>query len=262
MTDISSLSFEQRSVLFAKISQLSYYTDKATRKQAKRLGFSVRRFYDLGESQAYLLESDTDIVVACRGTEPTAFKDIRADLNAWPAPSETVSRVHAGFKGYVDYLWTQVERDILNSHKKLWFTGHSLGGAMATLMAFRCEHCERLRDPEELYTYGSPRVGWPKYVKSFSCVHHRWVNNNDIVARVPFTLMGYRHTGSEHYVNAYGNVRKPTGWQRVKDRMRGFWFGIKKGKIDSFSDHAIGLYIYHCESYERGQENLQGLSVK
>jgi len=79
---------------------------------------------------------------------------------------------------------------------------------------------------------------------------------------VPFWIMGYRHSGQEHYVNAYGNVRPMTGWQRAKDRFRGLWLGIKKGKIDSFSDHAIGLYVYHCESYAKGQENPQGLTVK
>src|SRR6056297_2297301 len=101
MTDISSLSFSERSVLFAKISQLAYYTDKATRKQAKRLGFSVREFYNCSSAQAYLLETDTDIVIACRGTEPHQFADLKADANAWPVVSETISRVHAGFKGYV-----------------------------------------------------------------------------------------------------------------------------------------------------------------
>ena len=30
-----------------------------------------------------------------------------------------------------------------------------------------------------------------------------------------FGLMGYVHHGTEHYLNAYGNYRKPTGWQLV-----------------------------------------------
>jgi len=251
MTDISTLNFTERSVLFAKISSLAYYTDSKTKTQAKRLGFSVREFYDKEGAQAYLLESHTDVVIACRGTEPNEFADIQADANAWPVVSETISRVHAGFKGHVDYLWPCVEEDLLGTSKRLWFTGHSLGAAMATLMAFRCEHCSKLPNPQELYTYGSPRVGWPKYVKTFSVTHHRWVNNNDVVCRVPFAIMGYRHTGQEHYINAYGQVRRMTAWQRFKDRMRGLWFGIKQGKIDSFSDHAIGSYIAHCKAYAK-----------
>ena len=57
--------------------------------------------------------------------------------------------------------------------------------------------------------------------------------------------MGYAHHGTEHYLNAYGKYRKPTGWQMVKDRWRGIWMGWKNGKIDSFSDHSMTEYIKH-----------------
>ena len=87
-------------------------------------------------------------------------------------------------------------------------------------LASRCLHDENLNDPIELYTYGSPRVGWRKYVKSLGVTHHRWVNNNDIVTGVPLWLMGYVHHGEKHYLNAYGKVRNPSGWQLFKDRMR------------------------------------------
>jgi len=132
-----------------------------------------------------------------------------------------------------------------NLSRKLWFCGHSLGAAMATIMASRCKHEERLNDPVMLFTYGSPRVGWKGYCNSLGVVHHRWRNNNDIVTTVPLKLMGYTHHGLEHYINAYGQVRNPTGWQRVKDKFRGLWMGLKQGKVDSFSDHSIDAYIKH-----------------
>jgi triacylglycerol lipase len=144
-----------------------------------------------------------------------------------------------------------------NLDNKLWFCGHSLGAAMTTIMASRCHHDPALPNPIETYTYGSPRVGWPTYVKSLGMVHHRWVNNNDIVTRVPLTIMGYRHHGEEHYMNAWGNVRKPTGWQRFKDRMRGMWMGLKQGSIDNFSDHGMNFYIANLEMYASGKENSQ-----
>ena len=56
---------------------------------------------------------------------------------------------------------------------------------MATIMASRAKFNDELNDPVELYTYGSPRVGWKKYVKSLEVKHHRWRNNNDIVPSVP-----------------------------------------------------------------------------
>jgi triacylglycerol lipase len=191
-----------------------------------------------------------DLVIACRGTQPTEFNDIKADLQALPVIAETVSRVHRGFKAEVDELWPMVLEDLerkANDKKKIWFCGHSLGAAMATIMASRCHLYEGIEPVQELYTYGSPRVGWKKYCNSLGVVHHRWVNNNDIVTRVPLNIMGYVHDGQEHYINAYGKLRQPTGWQRVKDRFRGMWMGLKKGKIDNFTDHNIGDYIKHIE---------------
>ena len=60
--------------------------------------------------------------------------------------------------------------------------------------------------------------------------------------------MGYKHHGKQRYLNAYGNLRNPNGWQRVKDKFRGFWMGLKKGKIDSFSDHSITQYVRNIEN--------------
>jgi triacylglycerol lipase len=257
---ISEMNFKERSLLFAKLASIAYSNTKEAKKQAKKLGFTTTEFYEKDGAQAYRFMNKEDLVIACRGTQPSEFNDIKADLKAIPVMAETVSRVHRGFKAEVDELWPMVEEDILrtvNVGKTLWFCGHSLGAAMATIMASRCMHNIELNDPVELYTYGSPRVGWRGYCKSLNVTHHRWVNNNDIVTRVPLRIMGYKHHGEEHYMNAYGNVRKPTGWQRFKDRMRGMWMGIKAGSIDNFSDHGMNFYIANLEMHAQGKENVQ-----
>ena len=258
---ISKMNFADRSLLFAKLSSIAYNDNiKEVKKQVKELGFTTVEFYNRDGAQAYRFQNKEDLVIACRGTQPTEFNDIKADLKAVPVVAETVSRVHQGFKQEVDDLWPMIVEDITrtqNLDNKLWFTGHSLGAAMTTIMASRCFHDAALPDPIETYTYGSPRVGWPGYCKSLGMTHHRWVNNNDIVTRVPLTVMGYRHHGEEHYMNAFGNVRKVTGWQRFKDRMRGMWMGLKQGGIDNFSDHGMNFYIANLEMYAQGKENSQ-----
>jgi triacylglycerol lipase len=247
---IKQLTFKEKSLLFAQLASIAYNNTKDAKSQAKRLGFSTTEFYDKDGAQAYRFMNKTDLVIACRGTQPSEFNDIKADLKAMPVMAETVSRVHRGFKAEVDELWPAITQDIkrkANLDKTLWFCGHSLGAAMATIMASRCMHDVELNDPVELYTFGSPRVGWRGYVKSLNIVHHRWKNNNDIVTSVPLWLMGYVHHGTEHYLNAYGNYRKPTAWQLVKDKFRGMWMGLKKGKIDNFSDHSMTEYIKHIK---------------
>ena len=250
---INDMDFKTRSLIFAKLAGIAYSNLKEAKSQAKKLGFTTIEFYDRDGAQAYRFMNKSDIVIACRGTQPNEFNDIRADLRAVPVMAETVGKVHLGFKKEVDDLWPMVCEDInrkANIKKNLWFCGHSLGAAMATIMASRCLHNDELNDPLELYTYGSPRVGWRKYVKSLGVTHHRWVNNNDIVTGVPLWLMGYVHHGDKHYLNAYGKVRNPSGWQLFKDRMRGMWMGIKKKRIDNFSDHSITDYIKHIENWK------------
>jgi len=257
---ISGLNFKERSLLFANLASIAYSDDvDDVTSKVKNLGFTKVNFYNYGGAQAYRFVSKDDVIIACRGTQPGEFNDIRADLRAIPVMAETVGRVHLGFKQEVDELWPMVKEGLLTLKKEraAWFCGHSLGAAMATIMASRCNQDAEMPDIQELYTYGSPRVGNRKYVNSLCVTHHRWVNNNDIVTRVPLRLMGYRHHGEEHYMNAWGNVRNPTGWQRVKDRFRGMWWGLKKGKIDNFGDHSMVNYIENLERYNSGLEAQQ-----
>lgn len=253
---IKDIDFKKRSLLFAKLSKISYNNIKVAKKQAERLGFTEVEFYNKDGAQAYRFMNDTDIVIACRGTQPTQFNDIAADLKAMPVLAETVSRVHRGFKAEVDDLWPMIMADLMSKQpkQKLWFCGHSLGAAMATIMASRCHYNQKVPNPEELYTFGSPRVGWKKYVVHIGVVHHRWKNNNDIVTTVPYNWMGYRHHGKEHYMNAYGNVRQVSGYQRLKDKMRGYWMAAKKLQVDSFSDHSIDRYITNLELFAKGKQ--------
>lgn len=251
------LSPARRSLLFAEVSNFTYFSESVAVELAGRLGLSESRFFDRGGAQAYVFETRDDCIVACRGTEPNQWNDIKADVNAARVAAETVGRVHRGFKEEVDDLWPFLEKVLVNNTKTLWFCGHSLGGAMASICAGRCRLSHIQSNPRALYTYGCPRVGTSRYVHYVELDYTRWVNNNDIVTRVPPAWMGYRHAGSEMYLNAYGKVRKVTGWQRTKDRWRGFWMGMKKGRIDNFDDHSIDRYIEFIHSYVEEQESVK-----
>ena len=49
------------------------------------------------------------------------------------------------------------------------------------------------------------------YINYAPLVHYRWVNNNDIVTRVPPTWWGYCHGGREMYIDCKGRVRNIDG---------------------------------------------------
>lgn len=244
---ISNLTQPQRALLFAELSSIAYMDEAQATSHAKSLGFTTVEFYNRDGAQAYRFMNKQDLVIICRGTEPTEWNDIKADLDAVPVMAETVSRVHQGFKKEVDDLWPMITDDIKREAegRDLWFCGHSLGAAMTTIMASRCFYDPLLADPAEVYTYGSPRVGWPKYVKSLGMTHHRYVNNNDIVTKVPLWVMGYRHHGTEHYIDSEGDVDQEKGLVRFWDGIQGFWAGLMKGSVDQIADHNMSEYIKH-----------------
>ena len=253
---ITEMTFLERSLLFAKLASIAYSDDvEQVKKDVRKLGFTTVEFYNNGGAQAYRFMNKEDIVIACRGTQPSEFNDIKADLKAAPVVAETVGRVHHGFKTEVDELWPMVKEDLVRVGKtrKGWFCGHSLGAAMTTIMASRCEDDPTMPNIEEIYTYGSPRTGWRKFVNSLNCKHQRWVNNNDIVTRVPLAIMGYKHDGCEHYLDSNGMYRQNlTAWQRFKDRWSGMLKGLAAGSIDNFSDHSIVNYIAYLEKNQEG----------
>jgi hypothetical protein len=103
----------------------------------------------------------------------------------------------------------------------------------------------------KLYTYGSPRVGGWSFNKVWNdnkIEAYRFRNNNDVVPGVPFAIMGYKHVGELCYINHYGNIRKMTYWQRLKDKLRGRWRALQKGQpFDGVFDHSITLYSKKIE---------------
>ena len=233
----------RRSLLFAELAMLSYLVDAEARPVFESLGFSEVRYIERDGAQAYELGNDVDMVVACRGTEPNEWNDIKADANAWTDLAETVGRVHRGFKREVDDIWPELEETLSDETRDVWFCGHSLGGAMATICAGRCKLSDIAAVPREVVTFGSPRVGTKRYVQHAGIRHVRWVNNNDIVTRVPPTWLQYRHTGERRYMDRNGDLRRLTRQQRAKDRWAGFWGGLKARRFDHFTDHGIALYV-------------------
>ena len=97
--------------------------------------------------------------------------------------------------------------------------------------------------PEALFTYGSPRVGTKRYINYCKIQHIRWVNNNDIVPRLPPAWMGFRHSGREMYLNRNGKLRTLNYWGKALDRIPGFFRTLLKLRIDWLSDHSIIAYI-------------------
>lgn len=240
---IGELSLLRKSLLFAELSYLSYFLPDQISDAAKRIGFEDYEFISRENAQAYTLHTQYDCVVVFRGTEPDDIEDIRSDVDAIMVIAETMGKVHRGFKREADRIWEPLEKILAENTKPIWFTGHSLGGALATIAAGRCVLSSIPSHPEALFTFGSPRVGNKRFINFVKLNHFRWVNNNDIVTRLPPRWLGYRHSGKQLYLDAQGRFRRYTPWRIFRDRWRGFFITLRLGRLDHLSDHLIVSYI-------------------
>lgn len=242
---LSRTSVYDQSLLCAKLSNIAYLDNQSF----KELGYDSV-FLSEGTAQLYFLWDYNDIIIVCRGTQPERLEDIIADLEFNLTPSNSKhGEVHYGFKRSVDLLWAPLVKLLLKygASRKIWCTGHSLGAAMATLIASRCHQYESLPNPI-LITFGSPRVGdsaYVQYMNSLGIVHYRWVNNADLVTRNP--LFPYVHHGVLLYFDHNGDIQVMTTWQIIKDRIKGFFVGLRKGKVNFFVNHFMQNYIKNLE---------------
>lgn len=117
--------------------------------------------------------------------------------------------MHTGFYG----SWGEVETAVLDAVEaakaahpgyKVVVTGHSLGGAVATLAA---AYLRRAGHGAELYTYGAPRVGneaFVGFVTGQAGGEYRVTHADDPVPRLPPILFNYRHTSPEYWIDDAG----------------------------------------------------------
>lgn len=165
-------------------------------------------------------------IVAIVGTENEA--DIKIDLKVdkvyftGSTPEEFAAnatkknipdsepKVHRGFNEFVQAGPSAVLRnsqqtnlflpDLFRTDKKLYLTGHSLGGAAATLSGARLLSTGVSPEKIEVITFGAPAVGNEAFAAKFGPVLQltRVVNSGDPVTGALQTLVGgYRQFGRE-----------------------------------------------------------------
>ncbi|KAJ4841915.1 hypothetical protein Tsubulata_013354 [Turnera subulata] len=89
----------------------------------------------------------------------------------------------------------------------VYVTGHSLGGALATLLALELSSSQLVKRDAisvSMYNFGSPRVGNKRFAEVYNQkVKDSWrvVNHRDIIPTVP-RLMGYCHVAQPVYLAA------------------------------------------------------------
>lgn len=126
------------------------------------------------------------LVLAFRGTEPTSIKDIQSDIDARMRVSPVAkSKLHKGFSEAYEVIGEDIQLFLQNDQYhdyQLYITGHSLGGALATIEAKRLTHRGGIA---ACYTFGSPKVGNRDWVSDMKTPLYRIVNAADCVPLMP-----------------------------------------------------------------------------
>ena len=193
----------------ARYSELAYERPEAVRAALPNAEVT---FLDRDHTQAYVIETATETatetVVAFRGTQVFADPSL-ADMlsNLWfrRRPWDP-GRVHRGYREALLDIVQELKRPLYSGRRPLYFTGHSLGGALATLASTLAP------GPSATYSFGAPRVGDGAFARGLTNLV-RVVHGADLAPRYPLPL-GYRHGGQAWHLSREGTLTPglPPGW--------------------------------------------------
>ena len=231
--------------------------------------------YDKNSAQSIVVSHQNHISAVFRGTDEKEDWVDNLNINMDEA---LFGHFHSGFLQSFRDVWYGKDgedgEDGMNAKIKelqekkkrpVWLTGHSLGGAMATVAA--ASFIDEDRPFYGVYTFGQPRCVDRKTCHIFNMEakdrYYRFQNNNDIVSRVPPrnpvlpASYGYRHVGQCVYISEEGKLHSsPSFWFKFLDAIDGMVEARKQKGIDFIEDHKIKNYLMAIEDWMDGSNNL------
>jgi len=198
----------------ADAALLAYWSEKKIREVYSELQLESV-FLQNGSTQCYVASNAQFVVLGFRGTQSDERQDLLDDGRCAQEEWALGGRVHCGFKQALDRVWGDLQGvlgELNDGRRTFWFTGHSLGAALATLAA---DLFAVKSSPAHVYAFGSPRVGNSDFADGFNLRFKgrafRFVNHTDVVTHVPPPLLlvppvQYQHIELRKYIDVNGNI--------------------------------------------------------
>ncbi|PWV12850.1 putative lipase [Trypanosoma cruzi] len=237
-----------------------------SRMSTEQYGYKQLAVVEVREVQVVITVMDTTLpchhhkhprlVIAFRGTDnlSNAREDLRFRRRVWREVDplrqwgiRQSAKVHTGFLR----MWISLKETVLRTVKSylsanptevysIFCTGHSLGGALASLCAYSLRRMLRLMNYPLLevtvYTFGQPALGNRAFQKAYDKAvprTFRVVNESDAVSL--FTVLGGCHVGIEVDIDRHGNyICKPMFIER--------WFRPTQGRGFAVANHTLFSY--------------------
>jgi triacylglycerol lipase len=205
--DVSAGGNPVNALILAKACDLAYYpeADGAPRFRSE-LGLEAK-LISVDNTQVYVATDDDAIVVAFRGSEaPTTLDGLKdwlvTNANNYLilptgragtdfAAAGVDARFHRGFLDALQMIWEPLLAAVQEAQKAkdrpIWVTGHSLGGALALLAAWRLQRS--FIEVQEIVTFGAPMIGneaaSQAFAREFPGKIFRYVDMEDLVPHLP-----------------------------------------------------------------------------
>lgn len=260
-------------IILAELCKAAYLDPVSARAATLQLGLTGFIWIDLTQQfeDVYAIAAGGPgfVVIAFRGTKN--FKDWMTDLHATPVGfpwifdrGPEVGNIHAGFGHAVRDAWPKIQQALdgltpppeaapeMAQLPTLWLTGHSLGGALAVVAgtAFSMWADAPIRSVNGIYTFGQPRIGLYQFCGNYDHVlkrkTFRFVNNQDLVPRVPFRGWDYADLGQMIHFDSGGMPKlQSSQWSSFLSRtFQSFkeFFDIAGHAQSDVADHDMGGY--------------------
>jgi len=178
-------------------------------------------------------------IVAFAGTDPVSLANWITDFDAHLQPPTGVAE---GYEAAADIVWPRLQLLLgkcVMPGGKVFVTGHSLGGALAALIASRIS--TRLHiDVDAVYTFGMPRAGNNVFAQSYDddlgLRTFRLVHGEAIVPTVAPASFGFRHVGRYLHCERLGRFDKANLAPDTRSDLPQFDDGVAK----DFTAHLHG----------------------
>lgn len=224
--------------------------------------FHQMEFFDCQGTQAFCACDDKLVLVAFRGTELKELADILADarvtLDPFPKTDPAAKpKVHRGFQDALTAVQPKLAQTVGSwmlpaspggPVRRLLITGHSLGGALATLYFAEVAGIYAAAGPL-LYTFGCPKVGDDHFAQTLDRQYpgrvFRLINQTDIVPELP-PLPDYHHTGSARHFDGDQLRTHVSGLSRLLGYAAGAAQSLKAAGQAAVDDHGMNHYIERC----------------
>jgi hypothetical protein len=229
------------------------------------------RLISVGNTQVFVGENDAAIVLAFRGTEsPTTLDGLKDWLltdavNLLIVPEGKIgtefaaagvgARFHLGFMTALASVWDPTQAAVATAMQKkerpLWITGHSLGGALAQLAAWRLRR--QFVDVHEVMTFGAPMVGnkatTEAFDREFSGKIYRYVNSPDLVPALPTVSL---------LANAYEHCQKEMALGGAAGSALGFLKEMGGKAVNGLLNATLLDDIWQCLKQRVGAHDITG----